>query len=343
MKPSRALNNPVLFGKPWLLSLIPLLERRGFNTAKVLQGLPNFSGEVKTADYRLTHLQVQQLLAQVELEVSDPHIWQLVAETFFQNSLSPIIELCSQSSSFSQVLKLAYRYRDLAVLNMIVLPQQSKSGMTIDLIPFSGARSKLSQASQTASYKLTVALFFTLAKQLNIDLSQWKLYLPEDVSPLPIWEKWLPVIHTRGVARISIPSQCLQASFQPNQQRFNQALYFCQLQRHAVGGPAQFERIFRWLLQQLNNGQDVSLSELSAYLNMSVSSCKRLFASVGQSYQGFYDNVRLYKLLCLLELPGGTNSELASQLGYSNPNNFRRACKRWLGIAPNQLRQRTVV
>lgn len=27
-----------------------------------------------------------------------------------------------------------------------------------------------------------------------------------------------------------------------------------------------------------------------------------------------------------------SNVELAQKLGYSNPNNFRRACKRWLGI-----------
>ncbi|AVJ56060.1 hypothetical protein C5610_06900 [Idiomarina sp. OT37-5b] len=340
VQPGRALNAPLLYAKPWLAALQPLLRQRGINTHELLRDLPPYYDDIKTADYRISHYQLQQLLGQVECRVNEPQIWQLLAETFCQTALNPLVELSLQAASLADALKYGYRYRDLVLPNVVVLPHRRMDDLVLDIIPFSGSRNKMTAAARRASIKLTIALMVSIAKLRGHDLHHWCLHLPPDISPLPVWQKWRVQTHVREIPRLVIPRQQLNQSRTVQPGQLKQARYFCQIQRLSLAAPAQFERIFRYVLLRLNRSEDVSLSELSMAMGLSVSSCKRLFASFGQSYQVFYDQVRLYKLLDLLQQPGGTNSELAQQLGYSNPNNFRRACKRWLGLAPDQLRQR---
>jgi AraC-like DNA-binding protein len=340
VQPGRSLNSPLLYAKPWLAALQPLLRQRGINTDELLRDLPPYYDGIKTADYRISHCQLQQLLGQVECQVNEPQIWQLIAETFCRSALNPLVDLSLQAASLADALRYSYRYRDLVIPNVILLPQQRPKELVVDIIPFSGSRNKMTTAARCASIKLTIALFVSIAKLRGDDLHHWCLHLPPDITPLPVWRKWQVQTHVREITRLVIPRQQLIQCRTVKPGQLKQARYFCQIQRQSLATPTQLERIFRYLLLRLNRSEDVSLSELSEVMGLSVSSCKRLFASFGQSYQIFYDQVRLYKLLDLLQQPGGTNRELAQKLGYSNPNNFRRACKRWLGLAPDELRQR---
>lgn len=340
MQPGRALNAPLLYAKPWLAALQPLLRQRGINTHELLRDLPPYYDDIKTANYRISHYQLQQLLGQVECRVNEPQIWQLLAETFCQTALNPLVELSLQAASLADALKYGYRHRDLVLPNVVVLPHRRTEGLVLDIIPFSGGRNKMTAAARRASIKLTIALVVSIAKLRGNQIMHWSLHLPMDITPLPVWEKWRVKTHVREIPRVMIPWEQLQQNRSVQPVQLKQARYFCQIQRQSLAAPAQFERFFRYLLLRLNRSEDVSLGELSNAMGLSVSSCKRIFAKFGLSYQVFYDQVRLYKLLDLLQQPGGTNSELAQQLGYSNPNNFRRACKRWLGLGPDELRQR---
>lgn len=334
----RSINRPLIFGKPWLQSLQPLLARRDVPLEKVMRGLPDYQESTRFNDYRLSDLQLLKLLGQVEHANTDQHLWQLVAESLLQNPSNPLSLLCRHAPNFHQALRSGHAFKDLVLPFMIVRTATAQHTCTIDFIAVAGDRSKSSQLEQLASYKIAIALVLALGKHAQQNLQQWQLSIPSNIKPMPLWTQWLGNIHHGGIVQLILPNDRESLCERGCHSQFQQAQHFCELQLQSLGGVSPFEVIFDRLLKHISLGEESTLNDIAERVNLSASSLKRLFASVGQSFQSFYDTARMYQLLQLLQHHHYSNAELAQRLGYSNPNNFRRACKRWLGIAPDELR-----
>ncbi|ASG66794.1 hypothetical protein CEW91_11895 [Idiomarina piscisalsi] len=331
-----------LLGKPLVQALLPLSERRGVSSAELLRGTTLSVQKLKLNNFRLTNHELMSLLASAEEKVNDPHLWQLVTETLFRDKLSPLIDLIIHAKSLKQSLVHLSRFQNLLQPFLFTPTQQFGSSLQLDFIPVSGLSGKMGQHCYVANCKVGIAILLMLGRSRGLAIEQWQVYLPKEISPLPIWSKWLKSINSRPISALTIPvSQLTEKRPERDLPRYYQALSFCQIQQQTKAQSPFLLTIFKWLENQIEMGGYISLKELAYEMGVSLSSCKRLLASHGYNFQQVYDLVRLHKLLNLLQQHPYSNVELAQRLGYSNPNNFRRACKRWLGMVPDELRRQS--
>ena len=73
---------------------------------------------------------------------------------------------------------------------------------------------------------------------------------------------------------------------------------------------------------------------------MSRTTLYRRLKAEGTSFQALLDEVRSTLAAQLLQQPGRSISEVAYNLGFSEPAAFHRAYRRWYGEAPSAARAR---
>jgi len=81
-----------------------------------------------------------------------------------------------------------------------------------------------------------------------------------------------------------------------------------------------------------------SFEELTSLLNMSARTLRRRLEREGTSYQRIKDNARRDAAISMLSQDGLTVSEVAEQVGFSDPSAFHRSFKKWTGQSPGSYR-----
>ena len=81
-----------------------------------------------------------------------------------------------------------------------------------------------------------------------------------------------------------------------------------------------------------------SFEELTDLLNMSARTLRRRLEKEGTSYQRIKDNVRRDVAISMLSREHMTVSEVAEQVGFSDPSAFHRSFKKWTGQSPGSYR-----
>lgn len=82
-----------------------------------------------------------------------------------------------------------------------------------------------------------------------------------------------------------------------------------------------------------------ALAELAHQLNLGERTLRRRIGEAGLSYHGIIDSLRRAKALALLSHRHNRLIDVATETGFSDVRNFRRAFKRWTGVAPREARQ----
>ena len=81
-----------------------------------------------------------------------------------------------------------------------------------------------------------------------------------------------------------------------------------------------------------------SFEELTTLLNMSARTLRRRLEKEGTSYQRIKDNARRDRAIAMLSRDRLTVSEVAEQIGFSDPSAFHRSFKKWTGQSPGSYR-----
>ena len=81
------------------------------------------------------------------------------------------------------------------------------------------------------------------------------------------------------------------------------------------------------------------LAHLARQLNISERTLRRRIESAGLSYQGIIDEMRRARALTLLARADLALADVARQTGFGDVRDFRRAFKRWTGVAPREARK----
>ena len=81
-----------------------------------------------------------------------------------------------------------------------------------------------------------------------------------------------------------------------------------------------------------------SFEALTGLLNMSARTLRRRLEREGTSYQRIKDNARRDVAISLLSHQGMTVSQVAEQVGFSDPSAFHRSFKKWTGQSPGSYR-----
>jgi len=81
-----------------------------------------------------------------------------------------------------------------------------------------------------------------------------------------------------------------------------------------------------------------SFEQLTGLLNMSARTLRRRLEKEGTSYQRIKDNARRDAAISLLSRERMTVSDVAEQVGFSDPSAFHRSFKKWTGQSPGSYR-----
>jgi len=119
---------------------------------------------------------------------------------------------------------------------------------------------------------------------------------------------------------------------------YEQAIALCERLRVRLAGRESWQAKVEGLLQQ-HPGQIWRIQEVAGALNVSVRSLTRHLAQEGKSYQQLLDQELCRQALVHLSLPGQTVASVANILGYQDVSSFRRAFRRWRGVAPQDWRR----
>jgi AraC-like DNA-binding protein len=85
-----------------------------------------------------------------------------------------------------------------------------------------------------------------------------------------------------------------------------------------------------------------NLEEVAGELNMSSRSLKRKLKAADSSFQKILDNLRKTEAVEYLSHSDQTIDEISRLLGFSDPSNFGRAFKKWMGVSPRAYRSRAM-
>jgi len=93
-------------------------------------------------------------------------------------------------------------------------------------------------------------------------------------------------------------------------------------------------------LIEARRGSALSVDQVAARIHVSTRTLIRRLQRAGTTYHELLDTHRREQARALLGNPDFDIAEVSHQLGYGEPANFGRACRRWFGMAPSQYRKR---
>ncbi|WP_369743893.1 helix-turn-helix domain-containing protein [Pseudidiomarina sp. PP-1MA] len=338
-----AVNQPRLLVNPLLHSLLPLAQRRGVLPPQLVRKTSLAKQTLPASNLRVSPLDWWQLLQNAQHALPNSELWQLLSEDLIQQSYSPLVTAVTNAPTWGQALYWLKRYQSLLLPLEFALTERHGDYLKLTLLPRLGERLLPRLGGLAAPQLLAVGVLINLARAHQVAVAEWHMSWPlaAEVALPSAWHKWLGSIHAGPLLTLHLPWQQLSQA-QPRvaelQPALAQALSFCQLQHQHARYQSLLEQVLRWLLVRISQQQVVSIELLAQHCNLSVSSLKRALAHHGSHYQSCVDSIRQLRLLQLLQQHPYNNTELAQLLGYANPNNFRRACKRWLGVCPDHIR-----
>lgn len=92
-----------------------------------------------------------------------------------------------------------------------------------------------------------------------------------------------------------------------------------------------------WVKAQLEKGAP-SIEQAAAHANMSARNLQRKLAEEGTSLGAIVDDIRQSEASRRLKTSKDSITAIALDLGFSDASAFSRACKRWFGKSPSELR-----
>ena len=92
-------------------------------------------------------------------------------------------------------------------------------------------------------------------------------------------------------------------------------------------------------LRQTPPSNWTSFEAMAAQMRMSASTLRHRLQAEGQNYAGIKDDIRRDLAIDRLMNTAGSISEIAADLGFSEPSAFYRAFRKWTGKSPAEFRR----
>ena len=149
-----------------------------------------------------------------------------------------------------------------------------------------------------------------------------------------------PVDYNQAVNSVTFSSRHLDAELTRNEEQLAEFLklapYYLVIE--PLAATLSITHRIREILGEDFREEMPSFDELTELLNMSARTLRRRLEKEGTSYQRIKDNARRDVAISLLSRDGMTVSEVAEQVGFSDPSAFHRSFKKWTGQSPGSYR-----
>jgi AraC-like DNA-binding protein len=205
--------------------------------------------------------------------------------------------------------------------------------------PLAGLRKPVSEAVMLAIRNIFD--FATLGQSgiqrvglaLDGEMNLEHLKLAEDIfdSPVSYSRDWVGFYLAEEV--LDRPLKMANAS------SYQEALAICQDELQKLELASGLSGVVKkFLLNSSKNGFP-ALEVVARHFHMTPRTLHRKLVKENSSYQSILDSTRHLLAIRYLDQPNMTLQEIAYVLGYAELSNFRRAFKRWEGIAPSEYRE----
>lgn len=316
--------------------LVDLASQRNLNQDKLLRGTGIFREDLLQPGYQVNLLQIAKLLSQFQrLMPGNDASFQLGHRLFpdlsaqasaikYSANLSQAFRLFSKFRMYLAPLLFGFRYRHQG-FNYIILND------ALGLTP--------------AQYQFVVELYCTLLVSVTRQLLGHRL---------PIWFEF-PFAQPRHIQeyeehlglkiRFNRPNVCIRFESKylsqplPNASELRQQLSLCQIDSSQQVQQTLVEAISLYLRHHRHS----DLHQVAAHLKLSPSTLKRRLKDHRLRFSQLQDRVQMQQAYYLLTIKGLKNESVAEKMAFSDVPNFRRACKRWTGFTPSELRSMSLV
>lgn len=317
--------------------LVQLVARWGITPEALVAGIDLDPAQLEQAQTRVSPLALRLLIERAIELTGEPGLGFYYGLQLKLSSHGSVGFAAMTSATLRDALSVAERFVALRapVLALRIVSEERRAAIELSTLPVAhGLRVFLTEALVTALVQMARTVLGR-----NVEAS-FEIAYPEPSYASRFLHLWPGEVRFgREATRIWLPLSLLDESLQmADPVAARQALTECERDLTQLMEGGSLLTSVRRQLAARERGFP-SLTELARERHVSPRTMKRRLAEHGTSYQKLLDELRRDRALALLLLPTHTIERIAEQLGYSDPANFNRAFRRWLGVSPSSYRE----
>ena len=328
----------------WALSINYLrqvadqLTEMGIDVAPWLAAHDLSLADLEQADASVPWEVVRALFLEAEAITGEPALGLMVGERLRINNHGMVGYAAMNSGSVRQVVELLERFIPLRINLVMVSHQVEGNYLNLqirELLPLGEVGPFLLGAVVVAVKN--VLDFITLG---NCQVAEASFTFAEAFDRELVRSLFrCPVRYSQGWTGLSLPLEVVDQPLRTaDPAAFEHAEKLCERElQNLVSDASVSARVRRLMLAKQVNFP--SLTVTARILHMTPRTLHRRLLDEGTSFQEILDEVRHSLAMEYLKSQHMTIQELAYTLGYGDTANFRRAFKRWTGVAPSFFRE----
>lgn len=317
------------------------LVAEGYNPARLLKGTGLTEDVLLSPDFRCTFEQHKAFVLNAMAETGDPHLGPRMGARFNPINIGLPASAAMSSDIFSTALQVL---QQLISLNFPILSFDFyEEGEQLILRWQPAVDVGEIEYFVLGSSLVVFENFFILLLNEERVTDYAELALPEP----PGWEAFsemlgFPIHFDAPFNRMILSNRYLNNPLAGTDPLVHQnMLRLCEKQMdESFFGEGLDAQVRNFIIKR--HHQNVPIEQASAELGLSERSLRRQLSQSGTSYKKIVDDLRESRARELLAVPGLPITTIAYDLGFSDPSNFARTFKRWVGVSPQEYREKLV-
>ncbi len=317
--------------------LIDLALSRGIECHQLLRGSGLFYEDVVGGQARISPLQFLTLIGSAQRLLGADDSSFLFGQRLLPGHYGEVSHALTHACTLHQALEQLQQFR--ALLSPLLTPRLLLDGQQAHLYwtDSCGAGDQLRFLTE-ASLTAVVAL----SRRLSGERLPWRFHLAY-AQPRHVEQYWVhlgeQLTFASQMTMMSLPLEYLHTPWPGASVTAGQVAQQASCaQLESLGWTGSFiDQLYDHLYANIR--EPLNLERVASAFEMSPASLKRKLHKHGTGFQDQLDQVRKHVALYLYQMKGYSNEEVAGYLCFNDTTNFRRAFKRWTGLAPSGLRQ----
>jgi AraC-like DNA-binding protein len=322
---------------PYIRRLLEVCNEQGSSNQQLLDGTRLTIDEITTAGSRITHAQQMQIYTNVTRLLPEPGISLRACKTYRAHDFGVYGLAVQTSSNFHQATELAARFVALAggyADNELLITNEEYRIRVTENHPLPGAH-------QFVIDEIICGLHASLSHLVDQPVPALRVTLDYPASgqseryreffgcPVQFSSPYSELIYPKAYGKIPVKYYDLDAN-EACVQRCDQLL---QNLREAEDMKGKVRKALLQLSSYRRNAEEVA-----DRLHISPRHLRRVLSEEETSFQAVFDEVRFELAKSYLGESVFSVEQMTPLIGFTEPNSFRRAFKKWSGISPTEYR-----
>lgn len=317
------------------------LARRGVAAGPMLQQFALPAPEQNDFERDLPFDRVAQLLEHAAIACGDPDLGLSYAKEYPVGGTGLFAFLFLNSKTVEDALRTAVRYAPLLRIPFKFAFEMSAEGGSIRWRPTDDVSLDYKQIYKFGAALLMIRLRSLLPSQWQPLLVTFQFARPDDAAEL---EKIFGpnIVYSSPDNAILVDALTLQHAIPQSVPNLRDVLerYGEQEMAGVLTPDDKLVEMTRNAVIERMGERRLSLEDVATGMNLSPRTLQARLAAMGKTFEEIVNETRKSRAEELMKRPELTLTDIAYQLGFSEPSSFTRAAQRWFGRAPSAQRQK---